>query len=135
MIALSFARLVVATVAFRHWRSTLGGTAAGRSSELLAADARSSAAHVEWAAKLLPFPTKCLPRAMALSWILRSRQIDHVIVFAVRPPQQRGVDDQLHSWVEASGEIILGHLRGPWIETLRLGGKASQEPRPGTIDA
>jgi hypothetical protein len=79
------------------------------------------AAHVEWAARLLPFSTKCLPRAMALSWMLRSRRIDHFVVFAVRPPKLRESGDALHAWVEIGGERIIGDLPGPWLETLRLG--------------
>lgn len=117
MAALCCARSVVATLPFSWWRRTLGGTA----SDSAIADARRYAAHVEWAARLLPFSTKCLPRAMALSWILRSKRIGHLVVFAVRPAAHRGFDDQLHAWVETGGQTILGELPGPWIETLRLG--------------
>jgi len=79
------------------------------------------AGDIEWAAKRLPFKTKCLPRAMALSWTLRERGIDHVVVFAVRPAETRGADSDLHAWVEVRGKTILGALPGPWVETLRLG--------------
>jgi hypothetical protein len=58
---------------------------------------------------------------MALSWILRRKRIGHCVVIAVRPAELRGTDDQLHAWVEVSGEIILGDLPGPWVETLRMG--------------
>jgi hypothetical protein len=121
MAAICWARLVVATIPFRGWRKTLGGTAGYRTADLATDDARRLAAHVEWAARLLPFPTKCLPRAMALSWLLRSRHIGHCVVFAVRPQVQRSEDDQLHAWVEIAGERILGDLPGTWVETLRLG--------------
>jgi hypothetical protein len=121
MAALSLARVVVAAVEFKRWRRTLGGAATAPTSEILAAEARRFAAHVEWAARLLPFSTKCLPRAMALSWILRSRAIGHAVVFAVRPAGKRDSDDQLHAWVEIAGETIIGDLPGPWVETLRLG--------------
>jgi len=79
------------------------------------------AAHVEWAARRLPFATRCLARAMALSWQLRGRGIGHALVFAVRPPHMRGTADALHAWVEVAGKTILGDLPGPWVETLRLG--------------
>lgn len=121
MIALSVARLLVATTSFRHWRNTLGSAAAGRASDELATEARQLARHVERAGKLLPFLTKCLPRAMALSWMLRRRGIGHTVVFAVRPADHRGSDEDLHAWVEIAGETILGELPGPWVETLRLG--------------
>ena len=121
MAALCVARAVVAALDFKRWRRTLGGTAAGQTSGLLAAEAQRAAAHVEWAARLLPFSTKCLPRAIALSWILRAKSIGHTVVFAVRPAAERGSDDQLHAWVEMAGKTIIGDLPGPWIETLRLG--------------
>jgi hypothetical protein len=70
---------------------------------------------------LLPFESKCLPRAMALSWILRRRRIAHGLVFAVRPPDLRGSKDDLHAWVEVDGATIIGDLPGPWVEILRLG--------------
>lgn len=121
MAALGAARLLVATIPFTRWRDTLGGTTVQSTFDVGLADARRFARHVEWAAKLLPFSTKCLPRAMALSWILRSARIGHVIVFAVRPAAQRSQEDQLHAWVEIAGETIIGDLPGPWVETLRLG--------------
>jgi hypothetical protein len=118
---LSLARLVVAALPFSRWRESLGGVAGSRSSDALSTQARCLAAHVEWAAKWVPFSTKCLPRAMALSWILRRKRIAHVVVFAVRPAALRGSDDQLHAWVEHAGETLIGDLPGPWVETLRLG--------------
>jgi hypothetical protein len=120
LAALSWARFVVATLPFSWWRDTLGGIFEQAADNEIAR-ARRFSEHVEWAAKLLPFSTKCLPRAMALSWILRSKQIAHSVVFAVRPTERRDSDDRLHAWVEISGETILGDLPGPWVETLRLG--------------
>ena len=120
MASLCAARLLIATTSFKRWRQTLGAVSDRRELQP-SARATRLAAHVEWAAKLLPFASKCLPRAMALSWMLRSRKIGHCVVFAVRPAELRGFDDQLHSWVEISGEIILGELPGPWVETLRIG--------------
>lgn len=120
MAALCWARLLVAVVPFRWWRRTLGGIASSGSSGA-AFEARRLAAHVDWAARLLPIQFKCLPRAMALSWMLRSRQIQHAMIFAVRPPEFRNAADQLHAWIERDGEILIGELAGPWMETLRLG--------------
>ena len=127
MAALCAAKLLVASIAFGRWRGALGKTAAVPASDIDAADARRLAGHVEWAAKLLPFSTKCLHRAMALSWILRSRRIGHTVVFAVRPRGHGDPDDQLHAWVEIGGETILGELPGPWVETLRLAGKRLED--------
>ena len=115
------ARLTVAMVPFDRWRESLGGRALRPASTVGLAQATRLAADIEWAARRVPFETKCLPRAMALSWLLRRRAIGHAVVFAVRPPESRGSHDDLHAWVEVAGETVLGTLPGPWIETLRLG--------------
>ena len=117
MASLAVARILVAALPFNYWRRTLGF--ANHSVEH--GRARLWASHVEWAARRSPFATKCLPRAMALSWILRRRRIGHTIVFAVRPADLRDGRDALHAWVEAGGRTIIGNLPGPWVETLRLG--------------
>ena len=112
------ARLTVAIVPFKRWRRSLGGAPGWRTHRVKAI---RFAAHVEWAARRLPFTTKCLPRTMALSWILRREKLAHAVVFAVRPEEQRGSADSLHAWVEVADERILGDLPGPWIETARFG--------------
>jgi hypothetical protein len=124
MMFLLGARLAVAVVPFAQWRDSLGLSAKG-----LATDSgdpvsagRHLAAQVERAAVRVPFSTKCLPRAAALSWMLRRRGIGHAVVFAVRPEQLRDSPDPLHAWVEINGAKIIGDLPGPWVETLRLGG-------------
>ena len=126
MALLCWARLLVGRVRFARWSGSLGlAGAKAKPADLVAA--RSSADYVAWAARQLPFETKCLPRAMALSWILRRDSIPHAVVFAVRPMQGRGSVDDLHAWVEVGRETVLGELPGPWIKTLRLG-DAGREP-------
>jgi hypothetical protein len=117
MAALAEARLKIALLPFRAWRETLG-CPAGTANE---GQVILWASHVEWAARRLPIAMKCLPQAMALSRILRRKKIRHVLVFAVRPQHVRGDDDALHAWVEIDGRVYIGHLPGPWIETLRQG--------------
>jgi hypothetical protein len=90
-------------------------------------DSRRFATHVDRAATLLPFQTKCLPRAMALSWMLRRERIQHALVIAVRPAELRDAADGLHAWVEVDGAKIIGELPGPWVETLRLGKSSSTD--------
>ena len=121
MTALCAARFAIAALPFRWWRVTLGGKAEWRGGEEPAARARQLAAHVEWGARRLPMSLKCLPKAMALSWMLQSQKIRHCVIFAVRPPELRSSDDQLHAWVEMDGEAMIGELPGPWVMTLRLG--------------
>ena len=121
MAHLCWARLLVGVVPFDRWRQKLGWDSRSEASRDQVATGRALAADIEWAARRLPFPTKCLPRAMALSWMLRRRQVAHAVVFAVRPPDLRGAADDLHAWVETAGEKLIGDLPGPWLETLRLG--------------
>ena len=125
MAVLCVARIVVATLPFKWWRDTLGESRAIGGTDYVSLSTRRFAAHMEWAARLLPFQTKCLPRCMALSWILQCKQVNHCVVFAVRPAEQRASNDQLHAWVEVGNETIFGDLMGDWVETLRLGTKSS----------
>ena len=91
MAALSLAQLAVTLVPLRRWRSTLGAKPCKEPAEpdVKAGEARRIAGAVERAAERLPFATKCLPRAVALSWLLRRRAIGHSLVIAIRPPHLR----------------------------------------------
>jgi Transglutaminase-like superfamily len=109
------ARLMVALVPLRFWRTALGC----QTGTVDLPVAKRLAAHVERAATLLPVETKCLPRAMALSRMLRSRRILHAVVIAARPASDRGGDTDLHAWVECGDVCILGELPGPWCPVLR----------------
>lgn len=111
---LCLARLLIAALPFGWWRRRLGPRD-GRSQRPDPATARRLAAHIERAAWRLPFTVKCLPQAIALSWQLRRRGIDHRVVLAVRPPTMRDRDDALHAWVECDDRIVLGELPGPWM--------------------
>lgn len=125
MALLSLAQLTVGTVKFSRWRGRLGtkdgDKTPGRPSDADLENGRRAAALIEHAARRLPFPTKCLPRAVAVSWILRRDSVPHTLVFAVRPATHRPSPDSMHAWVEISGNKIIGELDGPWVETLRLG--------------
>lgn len=121
MAALTFAQLNVTLVPLRRWRDTLGARADAQPDEVRRA--RRLAGAVERAAGRLPFATKCLPRAVALSWLLRRRKIGHALVIAIRPPHLRDAHDALHAWVEIGEAKIIGDLPGPWNKTLRLGNR------------
>ena len=124
MAALSLAQFFVTLVPLRRWRATLGGAAGpgpGGDQDRAREEALRTAGAVSRAAERLPFATKCLPRSVALSWLLRRQAIGHSLVIAVRPPHLRDAPDALHSWVEVAGAKVIGDLPGPWIETLRLG--------------
>lgn len=128
------ARVTVSAVPFARWRNSLGlsSQAAINSLDVSLKVARRLAGQVERAAVRLPLSTKCLPRAAALSWILRRKRIAHAVVFAVRP---KGLQDKdsLHAWVEVGGAKIIGELDGPWIETLRLGDEVRSKIMAGHV--
>jgi hypothetical protein len=126
MTLLILARLLIALVPFRIWRHRLGGTDWSRPGHD-PAKARRLAAQVERAATRLPLATKCLPRAMALSWLLRKRDTAHVLVLAVRSASARRGTSDLHAWIEVSGEILIGDLPGPWLRILELGKQAAPD--------
>lgn len=121
MILLCVARVLVELVPFRRWRGSLGSDAKQRES---VEEGRRYASVVDHAAARLPFAVKCLPRAMALSWLLRRRQIAHALVLAARPAEDRRDADSLHAWVEIDAVKVIGDLPGPWLETLSLGIKS-----------
>lgn len=125
MALLCAAQAYVWLIPFRRWSARLGTKPDYRSSDHDQRDAlgqgRRAAAVVAHAAERLPFDTKCLPRAIALSWSLRRTGVPHTVVFAVRPLHLRDSDDALHAWLEVDGTKIIGDLAGPWLETLRLG--------------
>ncbi len=125
---LCLARLLVSVVAFGRWRATLGYGGNMKPDAVGNADttqtlklARLQAVHVERAAWRLPFEFKCLPRSMALSWMLKRLAVPHSVVIAARPMADRASDDALHAWVEVCGEIVIGDLPGPWHEIYRAG--------------
>jgi len=120
MLLLCRARLLIALVPLGHWRDSLG-LEGGISDPGGQIAARRLAAQVARAATRLPFRTRCLPRAMALSTMLRRAGIAHTLVFAVRPRAWTGPQERLHAWVEREGERLVGDLPGPWIEALHLG--------------
>jgi hypothetical protein len=119
---LCLARILVAFVPLRQWRGSLGfGAVSGDdvSPGDLLGQAERLARRVERAAWRLPIEAKCLPQAMALSWMLRRERTPHRVVIAVRPPELRNSADGLHAWVEFGGTIILGDLPGPWHVVYR----------------
>ena len=121
MVLLLAARLLVGAVPFRIWRGWLGGLAQAQN-RVDMPGARRLAAQIERGAWRLPVTIKCLPQAMALSWLLQWAGMAHSIIFAVRPPGQRDGRDDLHAWIEVGTEIVLGDLPGPWLRMLEQGG-------------
>lgn len=112
------ARLLVAVVPLPRWQQHFGLGGAARPGAVAAA--HRCARHVDRAALRLPLECKCLPRAMALSRMLRRRRVPHRLTIAVRPLAERAGRDDLHAWIEVGGETVIGDLPGPWIPLLAL---------------
>lgn len=113
MAGLAAARVVIALVPLARWRDRFG--LGGPSNADALVEARKLAAHVRRGAGRLPIASKCLPQALALSWMLRRRRITHRLTIAARPTEARGAGDDLHAWIELDGVIVLGELPGPWL--------------------
>lgn len=117
---LGAAWLMVNKVPFKRWRARLINGAAPQAvpgpAETL--EARRLAVHVERAASRLPFKTLCLPRALALSAMMRARGLPHCLVIAVRPAELRTGEDDLHAWIDSGEMRVLGDLPGAWIPIL-----------------
>ncbi len=115
MALLPVARFLVDHIKLKHWRGSLG-TIIGKPDlgphSTLPSDGAARAAklarQVERAAQRLPLHTKCLPRAMALQWMLRRRGLPACLVIAMRKGGRSGADDY-HAWVECNDTILIGH--------------------------
>jgi hypothetical protein len=113
MALLVFARVLIARVPFGRWRSTLGQSVAPSPHDArlqLAANlpGRRLARAVDRAAGRLPGESLCLPRAMALHWMLSRRGLGGILHIGVRPGQARGGLHDLHAWVVRQGEVLIG---------------------------
>jgi hypothetical protein len=118
---LILARLLVAGPRLGWWRRWLGAIAAQPLAGAPNAADRHLAAAVERAATRLPGGAKCLPRAMALHWMLRRRSRPSQLVIATLPGSKRGGLDSLHAWIEAGGEVLIGALDQPFQPLVRFG--------------
>lgn len=119
-ILLMAARLLVRFVSLARWRSGLGetcgvgdlqsaspqsGPVAGRADLIRAAQ---MARCVEKAATRLPGVSRCLPRAVALQWMLRRERIASDLIIAIHNSDRAG-EHAFHAWVEHAGQMVIGH--------------------------
>ena len=113
MVWLMCARCLIAWVPFGRWRPWLGKPVGAEPGDpLLRLDdnlaGRRLARAVARAAGRLPGESRCLPRAMALQWMLRRRGLGSVLHIGVLPGNARGSLDDLHAWVTRLGEVLIG---------------------------
>lgn len=119
ILFLSISKFLIEFVQLKHWVKFLGQQ--GSSSDEASDMGYRYARYVDHAAKFLPFEVICLPRAMALSLMLRRRSIPHTLVIAARPIARRTEGGRLHAWIECAGKTVIGEIPGPWIQVFRTG--------------
>jgi hypothetical protein len=126
MLLLGLARFLIHHVRFSRWRARLGRPVAAP----VAGQAPAGWTE-QWLTRVvargalrLPFETKCLPRAMALHWMLRRRGRESVLAVAVLPGAARAKDlgglDDLHAWVERGDTILIGASDEPYRVLARF---------------
>jgi hypothetical protein len=112
MLFLCLARFLIIALPMRFWRRSLGSIVETKSDDITQAstgdlDIQAVAAAVKRGARCLPLRLACLPRAMAMQWMLTRRGCASRLVFAVTARKALG-RHMLHAWVEAGGEIVIG---------------------------
>lgn len=110
---LAAARLLVTLAPLARWERTLGrriapSDPARQISPAQALRSRRIGRAVDQAAARLPFSLKCLPKAMAAQWMLRRRRIAARLLIGVLAAGTRGTPDDLHAWVLAGTETVIG---------------------------
>lgn len=62
---------------------------------------------IDRAGEILPGESRCLPKAVALQWLLRLTGIPSRLVIAFNITDRTG-KDAYHAWVERGGEMLVG---------------------------
>ena len=132
------AQLLVALVPMRQWRRTLGdavplsGLPQGDVDCEAPAIERKLVIHVQHAAERLPWTVLCLPRAIAIHWLLRLCSLDSLLVIARERDGDGSAEwDALHAWAEREGRMTAGWCdRSSYMPVMawRAGGEDMSEP-------
>lgn len=131
-LCLLLARLLIALIPLRHWRSTLGEVTPHAEQQLPVeptTDLQNLIRAVHRAAILLPPQFVCLPQAMAVQWMARRRGYVTELIIGVHPASsERAVG--LHAWVEYGPVTLIGEdTAQDFRAALRLGGKHTRSDR------
>lgn len=117
MAYVAVARLLVRFVPLIRWRDSIGLVVAAERALAMRVvplkpgvrSALQSVVHqIDRACVRLPGHSRCLPRAVALVWLLRRRSLPLLTVIAFSKIDRTG-EDAYHAWVECGGEILIGH--------------------------
>ena len=124
MALLTLAVVLVRWVPLGWWRGTLGTVCSDNGlppagSPLDAPLARRLIGRIEQATRRLPFRVKCLPRAVALQWLLRWKGQPGALVVAVHR-RDRTSEDAYHAWIEHDGAMLIGHCDASEYQPLMV---------------
>lgn len=117
MAYIAVARFLVRFVPLSVWRGSVGQMvepmrALMPEATTLAGPSRTRAfaivRQIDRACLHLPGTSRCLPRAVALRWLLRRQELTVLTVIAFHRYDRSG-EDAYHAWVECGGEILIGH--------------------------
>ena len=107
---LIYARILIGHVRFGRWRASLGriGAAPPAAPPPAPVDVYHLAHAVDRAGARLRYPFKCLPRAMALHWMLKRRGIGSTLAIGIAKGQAGEQLHDLHAWVVVGDKTVLG---------------------------
>lgn len=110
-LLLGVAWLLVQTVPFRWLTATLGKTMHESATTLSATDlelAGLTGAAVRAAANHTPWPSVCLPQAVAAQWMLRRRRIAATLYLGVAKAPTATPGLAAHAWLRCGDQILTG---------------------------
>lgn len=110
-LALAAAVRLVRSVRLSRWRWSLGrlepANAGSMSGRVHAQRARLVAGAIEEAAQRMPEPPKCLPKAVAMQWLLAAMGLPSRLVIAFHATD-RDSEHGYHAWVEHGDAMVMG---------------------------
>ncbi len=111
MLLLVLAKFLIDHLRFGRWRHMLGKMEKTAASLPLDPKAiRPIIVAIYRATARLRGEYVCLPRAMAVQWMLRRRGIVSTLVFGIARDLKMGSLHDLHAWVEVGGTIVIGDM-------------------------
>jgi hypothetical protein len=110
VVLLLMAVLLIRLAPLRSWRNSLGRIAPAPPDHAVTTAHRRIARAVVRATEWLPGEYVCLPRAMAVQWMLRRRGLPSALVFGVvQGGLASGDIHALHAWVETGTTVLIGN--------------------------
>ncbi len=112
-IRLSFAQILVSTLPYSWWSHTLGMHVETHSELEQPTSDPTSVQTVVWAietaSRYLPWSPVCLPRAMAMKWMLGRRDVNSVLCIGILMNALKlDKDANLHAWLTVGSDTVSG---------------------------